>query len=47
MRFPDKNQHQIFIEPEGEDTLEMYVGGMSSSLPEEVQVQMLRTLPGL
>ena len=47
MRFPDRSQHQIFIEPEGEDTLEMYVGGMSSSLPEEVQIQMLRTLPGL
>ncbi|MDS0527928.1 tRNA uridine-5-carboxymethylaminomethyl(34) synthesis enzyme MnmG [Clostridium sp. SHJSY1] len=47
MRFPDKTQHQIFIEPEGEDTLEMYVGGMSSSLPEEVQIKMLRTLPGL
>jgi tRNA uridine 5-carboxymethylaminomethyl modification enzyme len=47
MRFPDKTQHQIFVEPEGEDTLEMYVGGMSSSLPEEVQIKMLRTLPGL
>ena len=47
MRFPDKTQHQIFIEPEGLDTLEMYVGGFSSSLPEEVQVKMLRTLPGL
>ena len=47
MRFPDKTQHQIFVEPEGLDTLEMYVGGFSSSLPEEVQVQMLRTLPGL
>ena len=47
MRFPDKNRHQIFVEPEGEDTLEMYVGGMSSSLPEDVQVQMYRTLPGL
>ena len=47
MRFPDKEKHQIFIEPEGEDTLEMYVGGMSSSLPEDVQVKMLRTLPGL
>ena len=47
MRFPDKPKHQIFIEPEGEDTLEMYVGGMSSSLPEEVQLKMLRTLPGL
>ncbi len=47
MRFPDKNQHQIFIEPEGNNTLEMYVGGFSSSLPEEVQLKMLRTLPGL
>ncbi|MBW6411774.1 tRNA uridine-5-carboxymethylaminomethyl(34) synthesis enzyme MnmG [Clostridium weizhouense] len=47
MRFPDKLQHQIFVEPEGTDTLEMYVGGMSSSLPEEVQIKMLRTLPGL
>ena len=47
MRFPDKTQHQIFVEPEGTDTLEMYVGGFSSSLPEEVQIKMLRTLPGL
>ena len=47
MRFPDKNRHQIFIEPEGIDTLEMYVGGMSSSLPEDVQVKMYRTLEGL
>ena len=47
MKFPDKNRHQIFIEPEGEDTLEMYVGGMSSSLPEDVQVKMYRTLDGL
>lgn len=47
MRFPDKTQHQIFVEPEGEDTLEMYVGGFSSSLPEEIQVKMLRTLSGL
>lgn len=47
MRFPDRNQHQIFIEPEGEDTLEMYVGGFSSSLPEEVQIKMLKSLPGL
>ena len=47
MKFPDKTQHQLFIEPEGEDTDEMYVGGMSSSLPEEVQLQMLRTVPGL
>lgn len=47
MRFPEKLQHQIFIEPEGENTEEMYVQGMSSSLPEEVQIQMLRTIPGL
>ena len=47
MKFPDKNRHQIFIEPEGEDTLEMYVGGMSSSLPEDVQIKMYRTLGGL
>ena len=47
MKFPDKNRHQIFVEPEGEDTLEMYVGGMSSSLPEDVQVKMYRTLDGL
>lgn len=47
MKFPDKDRHQIFIEPEGEDTLEMYVGGMSSSLPEDVQIKMYRTLPGL
>lgn len=47
MRFPDKEQHQIFVEPEGESTEEMYVQGMSSSLPEEVQVQMMRTVPGL
>ncbi|KYH28038.1 MULTISPECIES: tRNA uridine-5-carboxymethylaminomethyl(34) synthesis enzyme MnmG [Clostridium] len=47
MRFPEKQQHQIFIEPEGEDTEEMYVGGMSSSLPEEVQVQMIRSVIGL
>jgi len=47
MRFPDKLQHQIFIEPEGEETEEMYVQGMSSSLPEDVQIQMLKTIPGL
>ena len=46
-KFPDKERHQIFIEPEGDDTLEMYVGGMSSSLPEEVQIKMYRTLAGL
>lgn len=47
MRFPDKEKHQVFIEPEGENTEELYVGGMSSSLPEEVQVKMYRTVPGL
>ena len=47
MRFPDKTQHQIFIEPEGENTDELYVQGMSSSLPEDVQIQMLKTVPGL
>ena len=47
MRFPDRERHQLFVEPEGEDTQEMYVGGMSSSLPEDVQLKMLRTVPGL
>lgn len=47
MRFPDKEQHQIFIEPEGENTEELYVQGMSSSLPEDVQIKMLKTIPGL
>lgn len=47
MRFPDKEKHQIFIEPEGENTEEMYVQGMSSSLPEDVQIKMLRTIAGL
>lgn len=47
VKFADKNRHQIFIEPEGINTNEMYVGGMSSSLPEDVQYQMYRTLPGL
>jgi tRNA uridine 5-carboxymethylaminomethyl modification enzyme len=47
MRFPDKEQHQIFIEPEGECTEELYVQGMSSSLPEDVQNEMLKTIPGL
>ncbi|WP_282804427.1 tRNA uridine-5-carboxymethylaminomethyl(34) synthesis enzyme MnmG [Clostridium tetani] len=46
-RFPDKNKHQVFIEPEGEYTNEMYVSGLSSSLPEEIQVAMYRTVPGL
>lgn len=47
VRFADKERHQIFIEPEGEDTNELYVSGMSSSLPEDVQRDMYRTLPGL
>ena len=47
MRFADKERHQIFIEPMGLDTEEMYVQGMSSSLPEDVQIAMYRTLPGL
>jgi tRNA uridine 5-carboxymethylaminomethyl modification enzyme len=47
VRFADKDRHQIFIEPEGIHTNEMYVGGMSSSLPEDVQHEMYRTLPGL
>jgi len=47
MRFPDKEIHQIFIEPEGEATDEMYVGGASSSLPEEVQIAMYKTIVGL
>lgn len=47
VRFADKDRHQIFIEPEGEDTNELYVSGMSSSLPEDVQRDMYRTLPGL
>lgn len=47
VRFADKNQHQIFVEPEGEDTNEMYVQGMSSSLPEDVQLAMYRTIEGL
>ncbi|SHE87782.1 tRNA uridine-5-carboxymethylaminomethyl(34) synthesis enzyme MnmG [Clostridium fallax] len=47
MRFPDKDKHQIFIEPEGENTEEMYVGGLSSSLPEDVQIQVLKSIAGL
>ncbi len=47
VRFADKERHQVFLEPEGENTTEMYVQGMSSSLPEEVQIEMLRTIPGL
>ncbi|NLI14536.1 MAG: tRNA uridine-5-carboxymethylaminomethyl(34) synthesis enzyme MnmG [Peptococcaceae bacterium] len=47
VRFSDKPAHQVFIEPEGRNTSEMYVQGMSTSLPEDVQLAMLRTLPGL
>ena len=47
VRFADKERHQIFVEPVGLDTEEMYIQGMSSSLPEDVQIEMYRTLPGL
>ena len=47
VRFADKDRHQVFIEPEGLYTSEMYVGGMSSSLPEDVQFEMYHTVPGL
>ena len=47
VKFPDKNRHQVFIEPEGLYTNEMYLGGMSSSLPEDVQHAMYKTVPGL
>lgn len=47
VKFADKERHQVFIEPEGLHTNEMYVGGMSSSLPEDVQLAMYRTVPGL
>ena len=47
VRFADKDRHQLFIEPIGRDTDEMYVQGMSSSLPEEVQIAMYRTVPGM
>jgi len=47
VRFADKERHQLFIEPEGEETEEMYIQGMSSSLPEDVQIAMYRTVPGL
>ncbi|KAA8501543.1 tRNA uridine-5-carboxymethylaminomethyl(34) synthesis enzyme MnmG [Mediterraneibacter catenae] len=47
VKFPDKDRHQVFIEPEGIHTTEMYVGGMSSSLPEDVQYAMYRSVPGL
>lgn len=47
VRFADKNRHQLFIEPCGADTEEMYIQGLSSSLPEDVQMAMMRTIPGL
>lgn len=47
VKFADKERHQVFIEPEGLETNEMYIGGMSSSLPEDVQYAMYRTVPGL
>ena len=47
VKFPDKERHQVFVEPEGIYTNEMYLGGMSSSLPEDVQYAMYRTVPGL
>lgn len=47
VKFPDKNRHQVFIEPEGLYTNEVYLAGMSSSLPEDVQVAMYRTVPGM
>lgn len=46
-RFPEKTSHHIFLEPEGEDTIEMYVNGFSTSLPEDVQIEALHTIPGL
>lgn len=47
MKFPDKDRHQLFVEPEGEYTSEMYLDGMSSSLPEDVQYAMVHSVPGL
>jgi len=47
VRFPDKEQHQFFLEPEGLNTDEVYINGMSTSLPRDVQVQMVRSIPGL
>lgn len=47
VKFADKNRHQVFIEPEGIHTDEMYIGGMSSSLPEDVQIKMYHSVPGL
>jgi len=47
VKFKDKERHQVFVEPMGEDTCELYLQGMSTSMPEDVQVQMVRSLPGL
>ncbi len=47
VKFPDADRHQLFLEPEGHDTTELYVNGLSTSLPVDVQVEMLRTVPGL
>ncbi|MCH3182225.1 FAD-dependent oxidoreductase, partial [Listeria monocytogenes] len=47
VRFSDKTRHKIFLEPEGKNTEEVYVQGLSPSLPEEVHREMLRTIPGL
>jgi tRNA uridine 5-carboxymethylaminomethyl modification enzyme len=47
MKFPHKKAHQIFVEPEGRNTLEMYMNGISTSLPEDVQLEFIRTIPGL
>ena len=47
MKFPDKNRHQLFLEPEGEFTDEMYLDGLSSSMPEDVQYRMVHSVPGL
>ncbi|CDF58968.1 tRNA uridine-5-carboxymethylaminomethyl(34) synthesis enzyme MnmG [Thermobrachium celere] len=47
VKFPDKERHQIFVEPEGENTEEMYIQGMSSSMPEDVQIKFYRSIPGL
>lgn len=47
VRFPDRERHQIFVEPEGLDSEEMYLNGISTSLPEDVQIDFLRTIPGL
>ena len=47
VRFPDKERHQVFLEPTGEDTEELYLQGLSSSMPEDVQVAMVRSVPGL